>query len=73
MSLSFLHAENRAEIVGRTPGLRGSPWTHRSPNEWQADEGVGCGPGVRPTMEVAHALKRAVFALMRTRFSVHLI
>ncbi len=31
MSLSFPKAENQAEIVGRTPGLRGSPWTRWSP------------------------------------------
>jgi hypothetical protein len=31
MPLSFPKAENQAEIVGRTPGLRGSPWTRRSP------------------------------------------
>jgi hypothetical protein len=35
------------EMVGQTPGLRGSPWTRRSATK-QADEGVGCGPGGPP-------------------------
>src|ERR1700733_5664982 len=42
------------EWWGSPPGLRGSPWTRRSPTNSalskpsKADEGVGCGPGGPP-------------------------
>src|SRR5471030_2312579 len=32
MPLSFPKTANPAQIVGRTPGPRGSPWTRFSPN-----------------------------------------
>jgi len=54
MSLGFVKTANPAQIVGRTPGPRGFPWTRFSPNgisiirPGQADEGVGCGPGGPP-------------------------
>jgi len=48
---------SRLQLIHIFPGLRGSPWTRRSPNEFssiqtkQADEGVGCGPGGPPHFE----------------------
>src|SRR5450631_4117050 len=37
-------------ILTRMPGPRGSPWTRLPAVRKQADEGVGRGPGVRPTL-----------------------
>jgi hypothetical protein len=54
MSLSIPKAENRAEIVGRTPWSARVPLDPPVANEFnsiqikQADEGVGCGPGGPP-------------------------
>jgi hypothetical protein len=55
MSLSFPKKANPAEIVGRTPWSARVPLDPPIDNEIRciqterADEGVGCGPGVRPT------------------------
>src|SRR5450759_1648884 len=44
------------KLWGGPPGPRGSPWTRFSPMKSasstlrRADGGVGCGPGVRPTI-----------------------
>src|SRR5450432_2046744 len=56
MSLGFPKIANPAQIVGRTPGPRGSPWTRFSPTE-SASSAQGkptrasaADQGVRPTI-----------------------
>ena len=56
MPHAFRGAANPAEIVGRTPWSARVPLDPLLANEIsasqtaRADEGVGCGPGVRPTI-----------------------
>jgi len=59
MSLGFPKIANPAQIVGRTPGPRGSPWTRFSPTE-SASSAQGkptrasaADQGVRPTINAA--------------------
>jgi predicted DCC family thiol-disulfide oxidoreductase YuxK len=42
------------EIVGRTPGSARVPLDPRSIQSGPAGEGVGCGPGVRPTKALTY-------------------
>jgi len=50
------------KLWGGPPGPRGSPWTRFSPMKSasstlrRADGGVGCGPGVRPTINAGCAV-----------------
>src|SRR5450631_2569197 len=50
-------------ILTPMPGPRGSPWTRHLASFWQADAGVGRGPGDRPTLK--HDARLLRFDLLR--------
>src|SRR5450759_4155970 len=61
------------KLWGGPPGPRGSPWTRFSPMKSasstlrRADGGVGCGPGVRPTINADCAVLGKVCGIRRKR------
>src|ERR1035437_9912994 len=61
------------KLWGGPPGPRGSPWTRFSPMKSasstlrRADGGVGCGPGVRPTINADCAVLGKVCGISQAR------